>query len=90
MKEPVIINGREYTLWNQFVEKRDEYIGKTLYDDEADLQTIVTDVVLRANGDSSAYFAIEGEDFGCGFDVRYGGISGAGFASTFGGSFYVG
>lgn len=80
----MIINGKEYPLWSQFVEKKDQWIGGTL-EDEGDFfdrrmgaetaKTKITDVVLRPNGEDSAWFGVEGEDFSCGFDVKYGGIS---------------
>lgn len=73
----MIVNGREYPLWSQFIERKDEFIGKELIDNDmgVELKTIVTDIVLKANGEDSVFFSIEGEDFSCGFDVRYGGIS---------------
>ncbi len=42
------------------------------------MSTIITDITLEPNGEDSAYFSVEGEDFSCGFDVHYGGISGGG------------
>jgi len=74
----MVINGKEYPLWSQFVEKSDEFIGRILEDSEMgiDGKTTVTGITLRPNGDDSAYFTIDGEDFSCGFDVKYGGITG--------------
>ena len=78
------INGRKYTLWNQFVDKKNEYIGGILEDHDNDPlckpgigKTVITDIRLEPNGESSAYFSVDGKDFGCGFDVRVGGIDGS-------------
>jgi hypothetical protein len=72
----LIINGRQYPLWSQFVERKEEWIGGILRDDEAEISTQITDITLTANGPESAFFCIVGVDYDCGFDVRYGGISG--------------
>lgn len=84
----MLINGKEYPLWSQFVERKAEWIGGILEDfgDSMDLamgmtdgsgtQTIIMDIDLRPNGEKSALFSVKGEKFGCSFDVRYGGISG--------------
>jgi hypothetical protein len=80
-----IINGREYTMWNQFVEKQQEFIGGTLEDfgDSMDrmlgckpMQTEITGIELQPNGTDSAFFSVNGKDFDCGFDVQHGGIAG--------------
>lgn len=79
------VNGKEYPLWSQFVERQEEWIGGTLHDggdsmDRAmglgDLTTTITGIELTPNGEDSAYFSVNGEDFNCGFDVQYGGIGG--------------
>lgn len=79
----ITINGKSYPLWSQFVERKGEWIGGTLEDfgDSMDRRlgakpaaTEITDITLKANGDS-AFFSVDGEDFGCGFDVQYGGVS---------------
>ena len=82
----MIVNGKEYPLWSQFVEKQDEWIGGILEDfgdlldnaifGDAHHQTVITGIELRPNGDDSAFFEVNGKDFSCGFDVRHGGISG--------------
>lgn len=71
-----LVNGKYYPLWQQFVDKKDRFIGGTLEDHDMGMtaSTTVTDVRLEPNGEDSACFEIDGEDFGCGFDVRYGGI----------------
>lgn len=79
------INGRVYPMWSQFVEKKEEFIGGILEDfgDSFDKAlgykgavTKIADITLVPNGKDSASFSVEGKDFGCGFDVRYGGITG--------------
>ena len=81
----MIINGKEYPMWSQFVEKQEEWIGGTLMDggDSFDrglglppVTTIITEIELKPNGDDSAWFGVKGENFDCGFDVQFGGISG--------------
>lgn len=79
------VNGKEYPLWGQFVEKQDEWVGGILEDsgDSFDrslgietMKTKITGIELVENGDDSAFFSVLGEDFDCGFDVHHGGISG--------------
>ena len=74
------INGREYPLWSQFVERKNEWIGGILQDfgDSEDLEatTKITDITLEPNGEDSAYFSVDGENFGCGFDTEVGGMIG--------------
>jgi hypothetical protein len=84
MKE---INGREYPLWEQFVEKQSKWIGGTLQDfgdlmDRAiglstpeGMKTTILGIELYANGIESAYFNVIGKDFDCGFDTESGGIT---------------
>ena len=73
-------------LWGQFVERKEEWIGGLLLDEgdsmdralcgENSVATEITDITLEPNGDDSAFFSVEGKDYGCGFDVSVGGISG--------------
>ena len=79
------VNGIEYPIWGQFVEKQEEWIGGILSDsgDSLDrrmgaeeMTTTITGIELKANGEDSAYFSVLGEDFECGFDVYLGGLSG--------------
>ena len=72
------VNGKEYNLYGQFVERQSEWIGQPLedYDMGIKMTTVVTGIELEPNGEDSAFFKILGEDFDCGFDVHYGGISG--------------
>lgn len=78
------INGRDYPLWSQFVERKEQWIGGILEDsgDSMDRvlgfetsRTTITDITLEPNGDTSAFFSVGGADFSCGFDVGYGGIT---------------
>lgn len=73
----MIVNGKEYPMWSQFVEKKDQFIGRKLEDfqDGMNAVTVITDIRLEPNGPESAAFYIDGEDFTCGFDVYYGGIT---------------
>lgn len=79
------VNGKVYPLWGQFVEKKDRWIGGDL-EDFGDVHanycygtrpavTKIKDIMLMPNGRESAFFAVVGEDFTCGFDVHHGGIS---------------
>lgn len=82
MKE-IIINGKRYPLWEQFVHQKEKWIGGTLTDrgDSMDraifgvdsMTTTITDIKLEPNGKESAIFSVCGEDFTCGFDVQHGG-----------------
>jgi len=71
----MIVNGKEYPLWSQFVERSDEYKGKILVDESAGMETVILNIELQPNGKDSAFFVINGEEFNCGFDVSVGGIS---------------
>ena len=80
------VNGREYPLWSQFVDRKKEWIGGTLKEVNIDplcgpigeeTLTEITDIELVPNGKESAFFRVIGKDFSCGFDVRHGGVSGA-------------
>ncbi len=83
-KERLVINGKHYPLWSQFVERKGEWIGGTLVDtgDDFDrhamgmkpMETGIVDIVLRKNGDDSAWFEVTGKDFNCGADVTVLGI----------------
>jgi len=68
------VNGKEYPLWSQFVEREDEWIGGTLIEDGYG-ETKIEGIELTPNGKDSASFRVKGKDFSCSFDVRYGGIS---------------
>lgn len=74
----MIVNGKSYPLWSQFVENQERWIGGILHD-PGDVMTNpcttkITGIELVPNGKSSAFFRIKGEDFDCGFDVSCGGV----------------
>ncbi len=82
----MIINGKEYPMWSQFIERKDEWIGGRLRDlgdpmdrsmGMGDAETEITDITLEPNGEDSAYFTVHGKDFNCGCDVGYLGIPGS-------------
>lgn len=78
------VNGKEYPMWGQLVERKEDFIGGVLEDfgDSFDrsigtipMITKITNIILRPNGEDSAFFEVCGEDFTCGFDVQYGGLA---------------
>ena len=72
-----IVNGKVYPLWNQFVSRKNEWIGGILEDfggSFGKIQTKITDIQLNSNGKDSAFFEVKGKGFDCGFDVHVGGI----------------
>ena len=76
------VNGKVYPMWSQFVERKEEWVGGVLEDfGDPDLPgssstTPIVDIELVPNGKEFAFFRVLGEEFNCGFDVRYGGIGG--------------
>ena len=88
MGEELLVNGKYYPLWSQFVERKDEWIGGVLQDfgdsidtklglaKEGGVSTVIIDVTLEPSGEDSAFFSFEGEDFSCGFSVKHGGVVG--------------
>jgi len=74
------VNGKVYPMWSQFVEQSESWVGGTLEDHDrgTTVSTLIKGITLTPNGDTSAFFTIKGEDFSCGFDVKHGGLGGAG------------
>jgi hypothetical protein len=74
---PLVVNGREYPLWSQFVHRKAEWIGGRLQDLDMGVceETEITDIELEPNGADSACFLVSGPEWGCGFDVKHGGIT---------------
>lgn len=82
------INGKQYPLWSQFVERKHEWIGGLLQDqgDRMDMalglvdggwaSTEITDITLTPNGPEHAFFSVHGKDFTCGFSTSVGGVIG--------------
>ncbi len=84
-KRPIIVNGREYPMWSQFVQRQAEWIGAVMEDFGNSVDqgfglkpktTRIISIELNPNGTKSALFLIRGESFNCGFDVRVGGVTG--------------
>jgi len=80
----IVVNGKTYPMWQQFVQRKDEWIGGIL-EDFGDLMDQamgyegyvkkITDIRLEPNGETSAMFSVESDEFNCGFDVEYGGVA---------------
>jgi hypothetical protein len=72
------VNGKFYSMWGQLVEGKARYIGGVLEDHDMGtiMTTEITDITLLPNGETSAFFAVKGEHFSCGFDVGTGGVTG--------------
>jgi hypothetical protein len=76
-REPIKINGLHYPLWSKFVWGKEDFIGGILEElSPSPAVTLITDIRLTPNGADSAAFHVDGEDFGCGGDVKYTGITG--------------
>ena len=84
-KQKLKINGEYYPMWSQLIEQKVKWIGGKLLDEGDSIDkmmgykpkiTLITNISLKPNGEDSAFFSIVGEDFTCGFDCKYGGISG--------------
>ena len=61
------------TIWQQFVDNKETFIGKTLRDE--DITTKIIDVILEHQelGDQTI-FSVIGEDFTCSVNVAFAGI----------------
>ncbi len=83
---PLVINGRAYPLWSQFVHRKAEWIGGVLEDSgdamdrrifgTAPSSTEITNIKLEPNGKEHAWFEVSGKDFICGFSTEVGGVTG--------------
>lgn len=83
----MIVNGKEYPMWSQFVEGKEKWIGGVLQDrgDSMDVAlglsaggwcgTEITDITLKPNGKDSAMFNVDGKDFSCGGSVTCLGVT---------------
>jgi hypothetical protein len=80
----MIVNGKEYPLWGQFVERKSEWIGGILQETSDSFPRIsndglngteIIDIALNPNGDDSAFFMVYGKDYKCGGDVGHIGIT---------------
>jgi len=81
--EPIVINGKAYPMWSQFVHMKGQWVGGVLEDcgDNMDRSfgftsaaTTITDIQLLPNGEDSAMFEVCGKDFTCGGDVEHLGV----------------
>lgn len=72
-----LINGRTYPLWQQFVDRANEWIGGTLEDHDMGqvASTKITGISLSPNGKENAYFKVSGEEFDCAFCTSVGGVT---------------
>lgn len=80
----MIVNGKDYQMWGALVEQKGAFIGGTLEETQDSYPrlggndraaTEITDIRLEPNGSDSAYFSVDGKDFGCGGDVHHLGIT---------------
>jgi len=78
MSTPLVINGKTYPLWQQFIDRKAEWIGGILEDHDMGevASTEITDITLEPNGKDSAFFSVDGKTFSCGFCTSIGGIGG--------------
>ena len=92
----MVVNGREYPMWGQFVENKENFIGQEVQNIDMGMTSsmIVTDIRLEPNGEDSAKFVIEGDTNTWFSDIHYIGI-GAGeegwitFSTTYVGDFRI-
>jgi len=82
-EEDIIVNGRVYPMWQQFVQRKREWIGGTLIEQGDSLisaehasKTEIEDITLEPNGIDSAAFSVIGKNFTCAGDVSNLGIVG--------------
>ena len=71
-----VVNGKRYSLWPQFVHRKEEWIGGLLQDlDETGpgpcAPTKIKDITFLPNGSESAMFGVVGEDYECCTDVHH-------------------
>ena len=66
----IIIDGISYPLWSQFVEKKDEWIGGILREDNH--STVIRDISLTKES-NAIVFRVTGGTFSCAFNIAYGG-----------------
>ena len=63
MQLALMVNGKHYPLWSQFIEKQHEWIGGELVEPgnafADDMKTTITGITLRPNGAESAFFTID-------------------------------
>lgn len=61
------VNGKEYLMWGQFVNRKEEWVGGVLQDLYGETsETEIIDITLKPIGDTDAFFSVQGKDFKCG------------------------
>lgn len=72
------INGKFYPMWSQFVDKKENFIGREMIETDnlmgAKQPTLITDVTLEPNGIDSAMISFHGQHYSFGVDVKHLGI----------------
>jgi len=73
----VEVNGREYPMWGQFIERKEEWFSGVLQDLEGGeiQETEIIDITLKPNGETDAFFMVHGKDFCCGGSTEFLGIT---------------
>lgn len=79
----MVVNGKEYALWGQFIEDKAQWIGGTLQELQDSFPTIgepppptkITDIRLEPNGKDDAMFTVEGEDYSCAGSTEFLGVT---------------
>lgn len=72
---------RKFPLWDQFIDRKDEWIGGKLTEDGE--STPIKDIQMNQVGDGYV-FSIVGEDWTDEFNVDYGGVSACGIPNSIG------
>lgn len=74
------VNGKDYPLWGQFVDGKEEWIGGVLHDLDKEFgclePTEIVNIELLPNGEEHALFQVVGKDYTCGFNTSCGGVGG--------------
>lgn len=72
---------RHYPLWQQFVDRQDEWIGGILTDEDAGESTTIKSIHIDRE-DTYDAFRVEGDGWGCAFNVEFGGVVPSGMKNT--------
>ena len=73
---PVLVNGKEYPMWNSLVEQKEKFIGGIMVEHDicGEFKTVIKDIRLEPNGEESAMIWVDGEEWSMSCDVKCGGI----------------
>ena len=80
--DDVVVNGKVYPMWQQFVHRKEEWIGGTLREangilgDAGSPDTEILDIRLEPSGATSAIFRVVGKRYECASDVEFLGVTG--------------